>query len=339
MKTIKAAARRTPGALRIASFATLLALASGLLAQAAHAEPSLAGKRIGVSITGTDHYWDLMAFRGVQDEIKRLGGTAIALDAGRKDQTQIAQLQTLIAQKPDAIVEILGNVSVLNPWLAKIRAANIPLFTVDTATPYSLNVTTSNNYSLGSEVALQMVSDMGGKGNVLVFNGFYSVPVCKIRYDQMKYVLSAYPDVKIIEPELRDVIPNTVQSAYSNVTDMLTKYPAKGSINAIWACWDVPQIGATQAVQAAKRNEVRTYAIDGSPDVIKMVADPNSPAGAVGAQRPYEIGRASAMNVAKYLSGQKVPPFTFVPSVLVSKENAATTSKPLLDDAAKVGAK
>lgn len=328
-----------PSSLRMLSLAAMLVAGLGLAAPAAHAEPSLKGKRIGVSITGTDHYWDLMAFRGVQDEIKRLGGTAIALDAGRKDQTQVAQLQTLIAQKPDAIVEILGNVSVLNPWLEKIRAAKIPLFTVDTATPYSLNVTTSNNYDLGADVALQMVADMGGKGNVLVFNGFYSVPVCKIRYDQMKYVLSAFPDVKIIQPELRDVIPNTVQSAYSNVTDMMTKYPTKGSISAIWSCWDVPQIGATQAVQAAKRNEIRTYAIDGSPDVIKMVADPKSPAAAVGAQRPYEIGKTSADNVAAYLSGQQVPPFTFVPAVLVTKKNAATTAKPLLDDAARIGGK
>lgn len=328
-----------PRALRILPLAAALVAAFAFAAQPAHAEPSLKGKRIGVSITGTDHYWDLMAFRGAQDEIKRLGGTAIALDAGRKDQTQIAQLQTLIAQKPDAIIEILGNVKVLDPWLEKIRAAKIPLFTIDTATPYSLNVTTSNNYDLGAEIALQMVSDMGGKGNVLVFNGFYSVPVCKIRYDQMKYVLSAFPDVKIIQPELRDVIPNTVQSAYSNVSDMLTKYPTKGSINAIWSCWDVPQIGATQAVQAAKRNEIKTYAIDGSPDVVKMVADPSSPAGAVGAQRPYEIGKQSAANVAAYLSGEQVPPFTFVPSVLVTKKNAAVTSKPILDEAAKVGGK
>ncbi|CAH2772554.1 MAG: ABC transporter, substrate-binding protein KPN_00641 [uncultured Caballeronia sp.] len=324
---------------RTLSIAAAVALATGLLASAAQADPSLAGKRIGVYITGTDHYWDLMAYKGVQDEIKRLGGTAIALDAGRKDQTQVAQLQTLIAQKPNAIIEILGNIGVLNPWLAKIKAANIPLFTVDIATPYAINTTTSNNYNLGADIALQMVADMGGKSNILVFNGFYSVPVCKIRYDQMKYVLNAFPDVKIIQPELRDVIPNTVQSAYSNVTDMLTKYRQKGSISAIWSCWNVPQIGATQAVHAAKRDEIRTYAIDGSPDVIKMVADKNSPAGAVGAQWPYEIGKTSAQNVALYLAGQQVPPFTFVPAVLVNKKNADVTSRALLDDAAQAGVK
>lgn len=291
---------------------------------------SLKGKKIGISAVGTDHNWDLKAYQGIIDEVKALGGEPIALDAKRNDQTQISQLQTLIAQKPDAIIEQLGNLDVLNPWLKRIRDAGIPLFTVDTATPYSLNNSTSNNYALASEVALQMVADMGGKGNVLVFNGFYSVPVCKIRYDQLKYVLQSFPDVKIIEPELRDVIPNTVQSAYSNVTDMLTKYPNEGDISAVWACWDIPQIGATQAIEAAGRKNIKTYAIDGSPEVVEMVANKDSAAGAVGAQQPYEIGRSAARNAAKYLAGEKVSPFTFVPAVLITKENAEKTAAPFL---------
>lgn len=291
---------------------------------------SLKGKRIGISAIGTDHYWDLMAYQGQIDEVKRLGGTPIALDAQRKDQQQISQLQTLIAQKPDAIIEQLGNIQVLNPWLKKIRAAGIPLFTVDTATPYAINNTTSNNYDIGAELALQMIADMAGKGSILVFNGFYSVPVCKIRYDQLRYVMKAFPDVKIIQPELRDVIPNTVQSAYSNVTDMLTKYPKKGDIQAVWSAWDVPQIGDTQAVQAAGRMEIRTYGVDGSPEVIKMVADPKSPAGAVAAQRPYQIGQTAVRNAARHLAGQKVNPFTFVPHVLITKANAAETAPPML---------
>ena len=85
--------------------------------------PSLKGKRIGITAAGTDHYWDLKAYQGSVDEVKRLGGTPIALDAGRNDNRQIAQIQTLIAQKPDAIVEQLGTATVLEPWLQKIRQA------------------------------------------------------------------------------------------------------------------------------------------------------------------------------------------------------------------------
>ena len=309
-----------------------LAIGLGAVVSAAQAQdvPSLKGKRIGITVAGTEHYWDLKAYQGQIDEVKRLGGIPVALDAGRNDSRQIAQIQTLIAQKPDVIVEQLGSAPVLAPWLKKIRAAGIPLFTVDTISPYSINDTTSDNYSIGEKLALQLASDIKGRGNILVFNGFYSVPVCAIRYDELKLVLRAFPDIHIIQPELRDVIPNTVQNAYSQVTDLLQKYPNKGDIAAVWSAWDVPQVGATQAIIAAHRTEVRSYGVDGSPDVVKMVADPNSPAAAVAAQQPYLIGKTAIDNVARYLAGDHdLPPYTFVPAILVNKENAAEAAKEL----------
>jgi ribose transport system substrate-binding protein len=292
--------------------------------------PSLQGKRIGISVIGTDHYWDLKAYQGQIDEVKRLGGTPIALDAARNDKQQISQLQTLIAQKPDAIIEQLGTLSILEPWFERITKAGIPLFTVDTATTWSINNTTSDNFFIGSQLALQLASDIKGEGNVLVFNGFYGVPVCAIRYDQLKAVLKYFPKIKIVEPELRDVIPNTVQDAYSQITAMLNKYPEKGSIKAVWSAWDVPQLGATQALVAAGRTEVRTYGVDGSPEVVELVKDKASPAAAVMAQQPYEIGRTAVQNAARYLGGQKdLPQFTFVPAIRVTKENAAEAQKQL----------
>lgn len=185
-------ARLLPALLRTAALAA--GLVAGFAQAAAPDSPdtarlTLAGKRIGITAAGTDHYWDLQAYQGAVDEVKRLGGTPVALDAGRNDSRQIAQIQTLIAQKPDAIIEQLGTVSVLEPWLKKIRQAGIPLFTIDTASPSSLNVVTSDNFVIGSQLALQLVNDIRGEGNILVFNGFYGVPVCAIRYDQLKAVL------------------------------------------------------------------------------------------------------------------------------------------------------
>lgn len=286
-------------------------------------ELSLEGKTVGVTVIGTDHDWDLRAFQGQVDELERLGATVIPLDAGRNDQTQINQIQTLIAQQPDAIIEQLGNIDVLTPWLAKIREAGIPLFTVDTISEHSLNNTTSNNFGIGSDLALQMVDDMGGQGKVLVFNGFNSVPVCKIRYDQMVYVMSTFPGIELIDPEMRDVVPNTVQQAFSDTTDMLTKFGPDSGLKAVWACWDVPMTGATQAIEAAGRTDVFTYGVDGSPDYVEMVANPDSQAGAVVAQQPYEIGKGAAQNVARFLNGLPIAPVSFVAAVLINKENAA----------------
>ncbi len=288
---------------------------------------SLKGKTIGITVIGTDHYWDLRSYQAQIDEVKRLGGTPIALDAGRDDNRQISQIQTLIAQKPDAIIEQLGTLSVLEPWLQKIRKAGIPLFTTDTASPSSINDTTSDNFYIGEQLAVQLANDIHGEGNVLVFNGFYGVPVCAIRYDELEEVLKFYPKIKIIQPELRDVIPNTVQNAYAQVTEMLTKY-RKGQIAAIWSAWDVPQVGATEAIDAGHRNEIKTYGVDGSPDVVALVKDSSSGAAAVAAQQPYLIGKTAVDNAARYLNGDHdLPPYTFVQAVLVTKQNADEMQK------------
>jgi ribose transport system substrate-binding protein len=326
---------RGPFTGRMAAVLAALLASAALSAPAVADVPSLKGKRIGISVAGTEHYWDLKAYRGQIDEVKRLGGIPIALDGDRKDSQQIAQLQMLIAQKPDAIIEQLGTVSVLEPWLKKIREAGIPLFTVDTASPSSINVTTSDNFYIGEQLALKLVNDLHGEGNILVFNGFYGVPVIAMRYDQLRAVLKWYPKIKIIQPELRDVIPNTVQDAYSQVSLLLNKYP-KGTVQAIWAAWDVPQIGATQAVDAAHRSEIKTYAVDGSPDFVALVKNPQSSAAAVVAQQPYLIGKTAVDNVARYLAGERtLPPATYVPSILVSKDNAAEAQKTLGQAGAK----
>ncbi|MCD5985976.1 sugar ABC transporter substrate-binding protein [Pseudomonas sp. CDFA 610] len=301
---------------------TLMAACMGTSAQADDSDvPSLAGKRIAISMTGTSHYFDIKAFQAQVDEVKRLGGTPITLDAGRNDKNLVNQLQTVITQKPDAVIQTLGTLSVIDPWLKRISKAGIPLFTIDAPSQYSLNNTTSDNVATGRALAGQLIKDAGGKGNILVFNGFYGVPVCAIRYDQLKLALKDHPELKVIEPELRDVIPNTVQDAYSQVSALLNKYP-KGSVSAIWSAWDIPQLGASKALIDAGRTEIKTYGVDGTPEVLELLGRSDSPIGAVVAQQPVLIGKTAVQNVARYLAGQRdLPKETQVPTLLTTAGN------------------
>ncbi|MEE4883811.1 sugar ABC transporter substrate-binding protein [Pseudomonas alliivorans] len=301
---------------------TLMAACMGTSAQADDSDvPSLAGKRIAISMTGTSHYFDIKAFQAQVDEVKRLGGTPITLDAGRNDKNLVNQLQTVITQKPDAVIQTLGTLSVIDPWLKRISKAGIPLFTIDAPSQYSLNNTTSDNIATGKALAGQLIKDAGGKGNILVFNGFYGVPVCAIRYDQLKLALKDHPELKVIEPELRDVIPNTVQDAYSQVSALLNKYP-KGSVSAIWSAWDIPQLGASKALIDAGRTEIKTYGVDGTPEVLELLGRSDSPIGAVVAQQPVLIGKTAVQNVARYLAGQRdLPKETQVPTLLTTAGN------------------
>ena len=63
---------------RLICLGAALLLGQAAVVQAAEGDdavPSLAGKRIAVSMTGTSHYFDIKAFQAQVDEIKRLGAT------------------------------------------------------------------------------------------------------------------------------------------------------------------------------------------------------------------------------------------------------------------------
>ncbi|MED1442953.1 MULTISPECIES: sugar ABC transporter substrate-binding protein [Aeribacillus] len=289
--------------------------------------PSLEGKKIGVAVIGTYHNWDRQAFQGQIDRIKELGGIPIAVDGERNDQKHIADIENLISQKPDAIIKQLGDTKVFAPVLKKVHDAKIPLFTVDHPSEYSITNHMSDNYYIGEALARKMFEDIGGEGKIAVFNGFSGVRVCAIRYDMMKYVAKDYPKIEFIEPELQDVIPGTIEDARKKVQDLLIKYPKKGELKAIWAAWDIPSIGAAQAVDAAGRSDIKVYGVDGDPAAIDMVADPNSSFAADMAQLPYKIGQSAVDTVARYLAGQKVPKSVYVDPLLVTKDNAEEAKK------------
>lgn len=149
---------------------------------------------------------------------------------------------------------------------------------------------------------------------------------CEIRLEQLRAVLKYYPEIKIVQPDLREVVPNTIQDSFQKVTALLSQYP-EGSLSAIWASWDIPVLGATQALLAAGRKDVLTYGVDGTPEYLSLVADPNAPAGAVAVQQPELIGKTAVWNVARYFAGEKVPATSFLPGVLANKQNAREIQK------------
>ncbi len=171
-----------PIALGLLSLASVNALAAEAL--------SLQGKTIGIAVVGTQHFWDREAYKGASEEVEKLGGKAIGVDGGRDNQVHANNHDILLSRKVDAVISILGDSSV-EPKFKALRDAGIPVFTVDHVSKYSVNNTTSDNYTLGSTIGRYMADELGGKGNVAVFNAFSSsLRICGIRYDQWKYVLN-----------------------------------------------------------------------------------------------------------------------------------------------------
>ncbi|QHF24470.1 substrate-binding domain-containing protein [Rathayibacter sp. VKM Ac-2804] len=286
--------------------------------------PSLEGKTVGVAAKDIVHDFSRIVYQSVQDRVEALGGTVVATQAEAKDDKHVSDIENLVSQKPDAIIVILGDATTLAPALKEVHDAGIPLFTIDNVSEYSENNVTSDNWQIGSTLARTIAEDIGGSGQILVFNGFPGVAPCRIRYNELKLVLEDYPGISILQPELQDKYEGTIEDAKQQIGDALSRYP-KGEISAIWSCWDTPQIGAAQAVDAAGRDEIKIYGVDADQGALDLIADPDSSYTATVAQQNLAIGAGSADNVARFLGGEadSVTPTTYFAPVLIDKANIA----------------
>lgn len=308
------------GALSAVCAAALGIAAATVVVSSASADDAaltLKGKRIGVAVVGTQHFWDREAFQGAVDTVKKLGGEVLPTDGGRDNQKHADNHDIFLANKVDAVISILGDAAV-EPKFKALQETGIPVFTVDHLSPYSLNNTTSDNYYMGEAIGRYMSDALGGKGKVAVFNAFSGqLRICGIRYDLWKYVLQDYPGIQILQPELAESFANAPEDARKKTLDLLTQYP-KGTIDAIHvACWDQPAIGIVQALEESGRTDIKVTALDAGPDTLQIMAEPNSPLVADVAQQPYKIGSTSAMNVARHFAGETLLPQTFVDVVPV----------------------
>ena len=287
-----------------ATFAATSVMADGHL--------SLEGKRIGVAVVGTQHFWDREAFNGATSTVEKLGGEVVPVDGGRDNQVHADNHDVLLANKVDAVISILGDGAV-EPKFEALKNAGIPVFTVDHASPHGINNTTSDNYYMGTTIGRYMADAIGGEGKVAVFNAFEgALRICGIRAGLWKYVLQDYPNIEIVQPELAEEFANAPEDARKKTLDLLSQYPV-GTLDAIHVgCWDQPAIGVVQALEEAGRDDVLVTALDGGPDTLEIMAEDGSPFVANVAQQPNLIGSTSAMNVARYFAGEKLLPQTYV---------------------------
>ncbi|MBU2532073.1 MAG: sugar ABC transporter substrate-binding protein [Alphaproteobacteria bacterium] len=292
------------------AFGTVSFLALGMAVQAD--ELSLAGKRIGIAVVGTQHFWDREAFNGAVSKVEELGGEVVPVDGGRDNQVHADNHDILLTSGVDAVISILGDDSV-EPKFEALKNAGIPVFTVDHPSPFSINNATSDNYYMGTTIGRYLADAIHGKGKVAMFNAFEgALRICTIRAQMAKYVLNDYPGIEIVQPELAEEFANAPEDARKQTLDLLSQYP-EGTLDAIHvACWDQPAIGVVQALEEAGRTEVKVTALDANPETLEIMSEDGSPFAANVAQQPRLIGEISAQNVARHFAGEELMSQTYV---------------------------
>lgn len=273
---------------------------------------------VGVAVIGLEHNWDITCFNAAVARLKELGVTVTGLDGERQTAKHIANLETLLQMKPDAIVIILGYSQIMDPVMKKIQDAKIPIITCDFTTEYSVCNVSSSNQQMGSMIAEKMAADLGYKGNIVSFFRPGS-PVAEARRAELAKVLDKYSNLKVAV-EQPYVVPGTVPDAMAKMESILIANPKPGAVNAVWSLFDQPVIGAAMAIEAAgKAGQIKVYGIDGDPLALDLIKRGVMTATIM--QQPGTIGKTAAEQAVKLANGDKVEKQIYVDVTLVTKDN------------------
>jgi ribose transport system substrate-binding protein len=250
-------------------------------------------------------------------------GATIALTAPPQAQPalQIAQLDAVLASKPDFIIIQPDDATALVAPLKQFKDAGIPCITIDTDvsdTSLRLGNITADNVKGGTTAADTMNQLLSGKGKVLYVGYVPGASTTDQRLQGWKTELAKYPGLVSLGEQYDQSSPTDAAAA---VQAVLTKNP---DLAGIFASDENSAIGAATAVKAAGLSgKVKIVAFDAAPDEVTALRAGTLTSLIV--QEPYSYGYEAVQYAIAYLkSGTLPPPETYADYVIATKANIDT---------------
>ena len=268
--------------------------------------------------------WSQAQVAGLKEQFGKMGIEVIAVtDAGFKPEKQVADIETVLAQKPNIIVSIPTDPVSTADAYRKAAEQGVKLVFMDnvpkglTAGKEYVSVVSADNYGNGVAAAHLMAQALKGKGKVgLVFHAadFF---VTRQRLDGFKNTLKEnYPDIKIVG-EQGIGGPDFSGDGDKAASALLT---SNRDLNGIWAVWDVPAEGVISAARAAGKDNLVITTCDLGLNVAIDMAQDGFIKG-LGAQRPFDQGITEALLAGYGLLGKQAPAYVALPALPVTREN------------------
>ena len=283
---------------------------------------------MGLTAAIVMHYggndWANAQIAGLNAEFDRLGIEVIATtDANFNPATQVANIETVLAQDPDIIVSIPTDPVATASAYRKASDQGVKLVFMDNvpkdfvAGEDYVSMVSADNYGNGVTSAYLLARALGGKGTIGVIYHEADFFVTQQRYAGFtKTIADEFPDIEIVQ-EQGIAGPDFAGDAQGVANAMLTKNP---DLDGIWAVWDVPAEGVMAAARETGRTDIKIATEDLGTNVAIALAKNQMIVG-LGAQLPYDQGVAEADLAALSLLGLEVPAYVALSSLPVDHQN------------------
>jgi ribose transport system substrate-binding protein len=267
-----------------------------------------------VSIAATEAN-NVRYINGAKKAAEELGYEISVVDAaGSADQANAA-IQNFAQRGAFAIVDLVFPASSIGAGLDAAKQANIPVVTWGGGLGLSVAATNGSGAPIAEPVIEKMISDLGGKGEVLALT-YRTGEVCRDRETLMDKMLEAHPDIKVTKNEVR--IPGYFEDGAQYANAWLASRPPGDQKLAIWGCWDDPAIGAIGSLRSQSRDDVAVYGVNGNAQALENIRNGHMTATAW--QDSFSEGYSMVKLLADIKQDGWEPKAVELPAVLVTKE-------------------
>ncbi len=263
-----------------------------------------APKTIAVIPKGTTHiFW-----KSVHEGAKKAGkeaGYEIFWNGPEREtdrEKQIQIIEDFVVQKVSGIVLAPLDSKALVPSVESLNQKKIPCAIIDSSIDTEQYVTfaATDNYQGGALAARRMGKILNSKGNVIVIKYVPGSGSTTNRENGfIETIGKEFSDIKIVDAKYGQ---DTVETALQATEDLLTKHK---DLQGLYACNASTAVGAFQALQSQKREEIKMVGFDAEDALVNGLK-----AGKIDAlvvQNPFKMGYEGVMAVVASIKGKTVP--------------------------------
>jgi len=277
---------------------------------------------IGATMLSMQHEFVVNVHDEMVKKAEQDGIELITVDAERSALKQVEQVESFIAQNVDAIILNPAEVEACSPAVAKALAAGIPIINVNSETSTKPSAFVGSDDVEAGRIAMQFLADkLGGKGNVVMIEGYMGQTGQLKRAQGALDVLKKYPNMKLLAQQTAQwdrakgmsLMENWIQS-YGN------------QINGVFAHNDEMALGAVKALtDAGLKDKVVVVGIDAITDGLQALKKGTLDATVF--QNAQQQGAQAVEIAVKAAKKQPYPKEILIPFQLVTKANLSQFMK------------
>jgi galactofuranose transport system substrate-binding protein len=301
---------------------------AGASAAAGGGLPALAKKdkyRVGFAQTESNNPWRLAQTASMKDEAQKKGFELVYTDAAGSAAKQVADVESMIAQKVDAIFLAPREEVPLAEAVLKAKTAGIPVFLLDRNVDQSraqagrdyVTFIGSDFVEEGKRAADWLIKTTGGKAKIIELEGTTGSSPANDRKKGFDDAIKAQTGMQILASQTGDFARDKGRQV------METLLQAHPDVTAVYAHNDEMAIGAIAALEAAGKKpgkDVIVVSIDGEKDALQAIVD-----GKMGASVECNprFGPKAFETMLKYANGEKIEGKLINPDKFYDATNAA----------------